>query len=238
MRGKQEIFQHFSKILDKQIQEHPFWAYYYAYPFSMEEVCGRNVKVVCGASRGCMIDRNYDWVVKWNLDGVDTNYCEIEEQMYEKAVAAGVEDCFAPVYFLGTYRTKVWTWPALSYADDDWYCDGTDEDFMTWVENNELTEEDMEEVEIELPLWCARKAQDAFDLRSSEESEESAREYDSPLVERAIEIGAAFVETYGVDMYYELSAFLNENGVNDIHYGNIGMLDGEVVLIDYAGYYC
>ena len=40
---------------------------------------------------------------------------------------------------------------------------------------------------------------------------------------------------YGEEKYNELSHFLSKMKIDDVHSGNIGMIDKSLVLIDYAG---
>ena len=244
MSGNREVFEHFKSVLDDMIHNHPFWAFYFQNPYSLDcdTMAGSNVEMHCGASRGCLIDSNYEWVVKWNLtdSGYDENYCEIESEIYENAVAAGLGESFAAVQYAGTYRTKVRTWTQSSIFDvddGDWYFDGTDEDFLNFINRYGFTDDDMEEVEIEVPLWQAVKAQTAFNMDYSEADEEYASQHQSPLSERSTEIGGMFVADYGADWYDALTHFLNEWNVNDIHFGNIGFMSKRVILIDYAGYH-
>ena len=58
----------------------------------------------------------------------------------------------------------------------------------------------------------------------------------SPLSERCLEIGMAFYDEYGPEVCARLTQFLCDHDVNDLHLGNVGYIDGHIVLIDYAGF--
>lgn len=58
----------------------------------------------------------------------------------------------------------------------------------------------------------------------------------SPLSDTCLEIGVAFFQEYGPDICERLTSFLYDRDVNDLHFGNVGYIDGRIVLIDYAGY--
>lgn len=46
-----------------------------------------------------------------------------------------------------------------------------------------------------------------------------------------------FEQVYGYECYCELTEFLDDNGINDVHGGNIGLAkDGYWVIIDYSGF--
>ena len=55
------------------------------------------------------------------------------------------------------------------------------------------------------------------------------------LVENYVGVANTFYETYGEEKYNELSRFLSKMKIDDVHSGNIGMIDKSLVLIDYAG---
>ena len=58
----------------------------------------------------------------------------------------------------------------------------------------------------------------------------------SPLIERGNDIGYAFAERYGEEEFLELSEFLEEENINDLHSSNIMERNGNLILTDYAGY--
>ena len=59
----------------------------------------------------------------------------------------------------------------------------------------------------------------------------------SPLAERSEYIAAAFIQDWGIEKFELLSDFCKEWDINDIHNGNVGIVDGKIVLIDYAGFH-
>ena len=46
-----------------------------------------------------------------------------------------------------------------------------------------------------------------------------------------------FIEMYGKDEYFNLLEFCDKAGINDLHSGNIGYVNGCPVIFDYAGYF-
>lgn len=46
-----------------------------------------------------------------------------------------------------------------------------------------------------------------------------------------------FINYYGTDLYDSLLEFLIDYGINDLHYGNIGYIQGRPVIFDYAGFW-
>lgn len=53
----------------------------------------------------------------------------------------------------------------------------------------------------------------------------------------SVETIAAFYTAYGVDEADEFFAIMDDMGIRDIHEGNIGYLNGDLVIYDYAGFY-
>lgn len=245
-----KTFQHFISILDDLIEKNEFFQFYFQSPYSLEGGWYLNeiynapptIQLECGATRGTLISCGCDEVVKFNLDSSMEDACDYEVSIYEDAVAAKLNECFARCYYLGTYKKSVHTWPASMFEDngrwDDW--NFSEEQFQKFArEENGLTEEDKCEIVISIPLYAYEKASDiGFFAESETADSDIASSYDIPLMERDTEIGANFVHEYGEAFYAALSAFLNEHNVNDIHCGNIGWIGSRFVMIDYAGYHC
>ena len=59
----------------------------------------------------------------------------------------------------------------------------------------------------------------------------------SPLTERQSAIAATFIKELGLDLFLQISNLLEEEEVNDMHGGNIGYMNGHLVIVDYAGYH-
>lgn len=50
------------------------------------------------------------------------------------------------------------------------------------------------------------------------------------------EVVAEAMENYAGDDWGRLYDFLNDNNINDLHYGNVGYINGSLVYIDFSGY--
>lgn len=248
-----KTFQHFNSILDQLIEDNSYFAFYFQSPFSIEDEgslsygynAPRNISMYCGATRGVIADADWDEVVKFELDGYEDEVspCAAEVSIYEAAVAANLSKCFVKPRYLGTYVKTIKAYPAsliYEHDDEDACYDMSESSFCRMVNEMGLSEEDMREVTIKLPLYAYEKANNVGWTCDEYEDEEGeiAKSYDSPLMERAEEVAASFVHEYGEVVYAELSSFLNEWCVNDLHCGNVGWINGRLVLIDYAGYHC
>lgn len=244
--------QHFISILDQLIENNKFFAFYFQSPFSIEDEdslsygynAPRNISMYCGVTRGVISDSNWDEVVKFDLDTYEDEVspCAAEVNIYEAAVAANLSKCFAKPRYLGTYVKTVKAYPTsliYEHDDGDTCYDLSESSFCRMVDELGLSEEDMREITIKLPLYAYEKANNiGFTCDEYEDEEgEIAKSYDSPLMERAEEVAASFVHEYGEIVYAELSSFLLEWNVNDLHCGNIGWIGKRFVLIDYAGYH-
>jgi hypothetical protein len=64
-----------------------------------------------------------------------------------------------------------------------------------------------------------------------------AKSIQSPLRGRAMQVAVEFIYLYGADEYERFTAFLEDNEINDLHRDNIGELNGQFVLIDFAGFH-
>jgi len=241
--------QHFISILDQLIEDNPYFAFYFQSPFSIEVEgslsygykAPRNISFYSGATRGVISDSEWDEIVKFELSEYEDEVspCAAEVSIYEAAMQCGLDSYFVRPRYIGTYTKTVKTYPWSAFADYEDTLDLSEEEFETLVEDLDLTDADMREITINLPLYAYEKANNVGWTCPEYEDEEGeiAQSYDSPLKERAEEVAASFVHEYGEVSYAELSSFLNEWCVNDLHCGNVGWIDGRLVLIDYAGYH-
>jgi hypothetical protein len=76
-------------------------------------------------------------------------------------------------------------------------------------------------------------------IYSSKDSKEKAKLfYTDYCGEIGVDWLANFIEQYGEETLEEfLDYVINWLGINDLHNGNIGYIDGHCVLVDYSGYY-
>ena len=241
-------FAYYSNILDSLLTNNRYFQMYFQSPFSIDcddyilahyyEQVPRDVRLSCGVSRGCIAAEGMDEVVKFDLSGYEGT-CEYEMNVFAAAAQVGLQHCFAHPRFLGTYRRKVVTWPLdlLMFENDTW--DWSEDDYLEAINELGLTDEDMREVEIEIPLYAYERVNSIgyLSMETDDEDENIAASYDSPLLERSEDIAISFVHEYGEAVYVALSEFLAEWEVNDIHCGNVGWINSNFVLLDYAGYH-
>ena len=251
---KTEIFNHYSKILDRIIEGSNFFKNYFQYPFYIDEDLNwedmedypyfyeTNVSMHNGCTRGCLIDENYDWVVKFDLPEAEKHgTCGMELDTYQSALVFGLDKYFTEPIYLGIYTKKINFFPHQEVYCNIEYTDLFEEENFT--ESLEIAEDlgkiTRKTVSIELPLYAYPRAV-RHDFFNCDEKEDSIRSFvsnsHSPLVERDERIGYAFVEWYGEEEFQRLSDFLEKHNVNDLHTGNIMELNGCLVLSDYAGY--
>lgn len=241
-----KTFEHYKKVLDDLIAENEFFRFYFQSPYMLMDRdnglmredynCGNhNIEMFFGVTRGCIVDADCDEVVKFNLDTADENACSYECDVYTAAEMCNLNSCFTRARYIGTYVKTLYTYPACNFILEE------DEEFSEF-QFRERIEKDAPtkcEVTIRVPLYAYEKAQNiGFNSNNIEDEDELiATSHNSPLLERSEEIAASFVHEYGETVYQELSDFLTEWNINDIHYGNIGWIGKRFVLVDYAGYH-
>lgn len=237
---KNSIFEHYCSILD-QLLKQDYFRFYFQSPFTMEDnpdACYiPKVKFYFGMTRGCLIDETQDYVVKFNLAGLDNNYCEEENRIYELAKGCLLEPYLTEMCYLGTYTKVIKTYEASDVFSEAPYNDLSEKEFEEIIEDFSKKHISRKEIVIRIPLWGYARANKI--KRTSEYSLDlikKVRQSGSPLSENYSAIGAIFVEHYGFDEFIRFSDFLMDNAIRDIHFGNIGLIQDRIVLIDYAGY--
>lgn len=250
--NKQNVFNHYSSVIDNLINLSPFFSAYFQRPYYLESGQVRdysnkmplNVDIMGGATRICIIDSNYDYVVKIDIDeDYFGEACPRELKIYRAAREANLEKYFVEVEFLGFYTRTI-----DFYDIDDieheitWYdCDieGFEEDFT----KNECKLGEKRTITLSIPLYGYKKVSVYHMTKFSKEQLNYVQDVDkmqevrSPLGERNLSIAASFIQDYGEDEYARLSNFAVFQHINDIHGGNIGDANGKICLIDYAGYH-
>lgn len=250
MTDKTAIFSHFSDILDNMIDSSSFFKYFFQRPSYTEDIEGtaedaavpEGIAVRFGATRACIIDDNYDYVIKFDIDEDERqeSVCECEENIYQHACECGLGKYFARIQHLGIYCKTI---EYYDFLDVDnaiaWEC--YEQGIEEVKEFEETTNYKKRTITIMFDLYFCDKATNYKHRLSTEEHmkkyEPIARATKSPLVERYVWLAVDFIDFYGVGAFYALSDFLREHRVNDLHYGNAGIIDGKPVLIDYAGYH-
>lgn len=237
-----DTLRHYTKVLDNLIDKYDYWKLFFLNPYSRDEDWsdGFGVDVCCGATRCAIVDNDCDTIVKFNVDsdGVDDDICAREAHFYRNAKEWGLQDCFAKVEFIGYYERDIWFYDLqevqhLIYE----YIEDFDDKLRAEIDENGLS---VQRQHICLPLYAAPRADFNFNLFQYTK-EENVRDFvdsvSSPLKDRNKNVAFIFVKEYGEDTYVELSNFLDMMHINDLHSGNIGIVNGKMVLIDYAGYF-
>ena len=229
---KKEIFKHFSNILDEMIETEDFYKIYFQSPYSLEDdmEVSPSITLRTGISRACLVDSNFDYVVKISFNLQDE--CEREIDIYRDAKDYGVEKFFAQPTYLGSYCKNIIFYDIADVErDHEWY------DLDSFYQALEETEQEYEvkDISIVLELYAYPRANTYFYNHYSDEAESYALESKSPLKEYNLAIAASFINDYGIDDYNELTNFLYEWGIADIHFGNTGELNHHICIIDYAG---
>ena len=244
--NKQAVFAHYCHIIDSVLDESMFFQTYLQAPTYLELPWSfDNCTYHSGATRGCFVDEDYDYVVKFDIEGDElyASACAREAHIYQMAKVNNLENYLCEVEYLGTYRRTIkWydidrMWDFMPYGFDGY----SEEDFDKVALDAAEALGAPEHIEIALDLYGYRRA--SFTERAtyvaSDYEMTTAKKYKgiSPLTERHVNVLARFIHDYDEMEAKRFSDFLSEYYVNDIHNGNIGYIDGHVCLIDYAGYH-
>ena len=248
---KQKVFEHFSHVLDNLIDSSAYFKTYLQYPSLMEfDIEGHrypeldsNIDIYSGCTRTCIIDEQYDYVVKFDTDTDDWggSICEREAEIYRDACEYGVADCFNEIVYVGTYTRTINFYDAeiiYRYCPSYWsYVSFMDE----YRDCDESKFGEIIPITISVPLFaCPRAKRHSFSTPTPQEMAETetrAKKVKSPLYEKNFAIAFEFIRYYGYEKFVALSQFSNEHFVNDIHFNNIGNVNGSICLIDYGGYH-
>lgn len=251
--NKKMIFNHYANILDDLIEEYDFFKYYFQNPFSLDEdvyygdfsealFSKNHLNICCGATRNCLIDEWFDWVVKFNNpEDYESGSCEDEVNIYAIAKANGMEKYFAEPIYLGEYTKEIYfyNYNTLEYNMER-YCMFDEVSF--YKEYQKAAEKygmEKKEITIRIPLYAFPRAE-RYDFYKDQKEDPHLKEVvsksNSPLNERSTVIGYAFAAKYGEEEFIKFSSFLEAEKINDIHTGNIMMRNGDFILTDYAGY--
>lgn len=249
---KNMVFNHYSNILDNMIENSLFWSTFLQHGDSIDDVEGsiddpsfpENLQMRFGISRACLIDDMFDWVVKFDIDcdAYGDSMCEREVSLYKEAKANHLDAYFTQAVYIGTYHKSI---QFYDYEKIDHYLNWCGYNPEEFDENFMKHEDDFGEIvpiTINIPLFAYPRATTYrytmfYNNEETTELENEARSISSPLRKRALQIAMEFIYKYGMEQYQKLSDFLYENSVNDLHRNNIGCVNGNLVIIDYAGYY-
>lgn len=207
--------------------------------YDFEYIAGKKgYKVMSGCSRTVLYKEAFgDYVVKlsfgndYDRDGssfeTGENYFSIENSIYENSVAAGLSEFFVPNIYLGNMviNTTVYTY------DDEGEEDG-EEDYISSVDIYLQKKVDKTFSNYE----CGRRySKDCYkkESRALQIAHKSHIRYNNFDGEAECFI----VRKYGIKKFIELSKFIDEEGITDLHNDNFGLKNGEIIFFDYGGYW-
>lgn len=257
--NKNEIMKHYSRYLDELIDNSLYFQFYFQAPVSLdvdrdsvfddlEDVWNDNIHLNFGISRGCLVDDEYPYVVKFDvLNSSYDNYfdfCSKEVDFYKDAEKENLSQYFSRASFIGYYHKEITTYNFDEYGDAFSPYHGNEE----FLERLQADIDDRrkagisygkEKITISIPLYAYERAEPLnYFSASNEETFRAHSVYkNSPLTMRTDWIGVRFIKEYGEEEYCRLSDFLVKHRINDLHCGNVGKIFGKMVLIDYAGYH-
>lgn len=166
------------------------------------------VTIGTGACRAVIFRDDWDYAIKFCLDGNDLDYCANEEFIYGKATEIGLQKYFVECRYVCDYcGRKMYAVPVCEIRtgfleDEVWkHC------YEGWCDNTGNKYDPSGEIPED--FYCEYEPEDVFSYARTVWDDET------------------------VDM---LLAFCEEYGVNDCHIGNWGYLNDQLVIIDYAGY--
>ena len=102
--NKHEVYNHYSDIIDNMLYHSLFFCTYFQAPDAEEDFFGacddpampENLSIRFGATRGCIVDEDYDYVVKFDVENdVYGSACERELDLYQAAKYDHLEQYFA-----------------------------------------------------------------------------------------------------------------------------------------------
>lgn len=229
-----DTFHHFSTIIDHLLLE-DYWKYYFQMPFQLDYGewidDEKTLMITCGATRSCIIDSNYDWVVKFSINSNDADACDREVKYYDAATHENLNDCLVECKFIGVYRKKI------KYFDFYDLCAVTPNlDNDEWIEEA-ASQFDMKDIVIEIPLYAYKKVKDAcIPWNLSKEDYDLGYNLNSPIAHSFVGVAVALWKNWGEKLFWKFDTFCRKYKIDDLHSGNIGEVDGHLVILDYAGY--
>ena len=238
--NENEVFTYWSNILDELLMTNDFCKLYFQMPthnYSMSLT--DTIRLQCGVSKGCLIDDDYDYCVKFNLFNYDNynfyHFCEREQQIYADAEAANLSKYFAEAKYIGTYYRAI----------DFYYYDELDFDLQDYSSTEVIdainecinnTNKNFKTIDIMIPLFAYPKGYYHSYPCVAVSERTRAHSIESPLNEKNVAVASEFIRYYGFDEYIRLSDFLTNNNINDFHCGNAMDVNNEFVLTDYSGF--
>lgn len=237
-----DTFSYFKSKLDAALATSVRAQLYFQEPEYIEdEMEFEDFCVYSGATRACLVSKDWEYVVKFtHTEDKDGDPCDRECTTYENAIDCGVEKYFAAPRYIGKYMWRgngYWSrriFRDISYVN---FCEDTDEDIVGRIQDEDL--DIIEPISIYLYLYEYPKVRSAElgYYTPSKELSNKVRGSGTSFADRNLNVAAFFVEKYGYEEFVKVADFLEWNGVNDLHSGNVGYLGDRLVFIDYGGYY-
>ena len=159
-----------------------------------------------GATRICVFHPSWDFVIKFDENFETTQYCALELYHYEMAKQYNVQKVLLPTSKHATYENGLKVYQQTKYS-------------IGWREVKG---------KVRLPLQNAMRQ-----MGRTKNFSNICRGMRHETHEMWI---ARTTQLYGKKFMRSLQAWIDEYNINDLHTGNIGLLNGNPVLLDYAGY--
>lgn len=185
-----------------------------------------NFKVICGCSKAAFVSKEGDFVCKVNYSGEINSYGDYyDEEEEDPYVDHGFIDYdytydYCKVEYdmsndfiadgFGKFIAKVEKNKSINNGKMVFYTQEKAELFSN-SDNHIYTKDSLDKA------WDMTKDRYVFDLEE--------------------EWIADAIERYGTEEVTELLDYIDEMGINDLHYNNIGYIGDAMVLIDYSGYW-
>lgn len=159
-----------------------------------------------GATRICVYHKDWDFVLKFDEEYQTTAYCSLECYHYEMAKAYRVERVLLPIERVATFDNGLKVYRQAKFTTG----------------------------------WHDLSNKDNKALRSAYEQTKHSKTFKKiykGMHHDTHEFWVARVtQLYGKKFMRSLENWISEYQVNDLHTGNIGLLNSVPVLLDYAGY--
>lgn len=159
-----------------------------------------------GATRVCIFKPSWDFVLKMERDNRQTDYCALEAYHYDMAKKYNVQRILLPIEKIASFENGIKVYRQTKYSTG-WY-------------DREYRDKTM-----------SKKA-----FISMQDSKQFRKIMDSIHDQISYEWVARIIQLYGKKFMLSFEQWLNEYEINDLHTGNIGMLNNRPILLDYAGY--
>lgn len=143
-----------------------------------------------------------------------------EMEVYTEAKEYGLSQFFAPMAYIGTIQ--------MDYADDrvDEYGENYEEIIQVSVEVYIQQKVDT--------TWSGKRASGEINVRELEHEIRTVEKLNVTEISWIPDLSAYFLKRYGEETYCELSELIDQCGLDDLHGGNWGFIDDDLILIDYA----